>query len=67
MNFQNLKVCQFLIYQNGDTPLHVALNSGADEVVEVLIQSGARQDLRNHHGETAIDKAGSLDLARITE
>ncbi|MBP2643532.1 MAG: Ankyrin repeat (3 copies) [Firmicutes bacterium] len=44
-------------YTNGYTPLHDALWHGFDECAEVLINGGARLDLKGHDGKIPLDIA----------
>ncbi len=44
-------------YTNGYTPLHDALWHGFDDCAAVLINAGARCDLRGHDGKTPLDIA----------
>jgi ankyrin repeat protein len=44
---------------DGEFPLLVAVRAGYDEVIEVLMAVGARTDLRNRSGHTALATAES--------
>ncbi len=50
--------------ERGDTPLHRALASGTDDelyaMLEILADYGARTDIKNRQGKTAIDIARKL-------
>ena len=53
---------------HGMSALHAAARSGHQEVVEALLQAGARTDLRTKAGETAADFAemsGHVELAEL--
>jgi len=49
------------------TPLMVAVNNGALDAVELLLERGADRGLKNRRGETALEMAQSMNLAKITE
>lgn len=40
--------------REGDTALHVAVQDGREDVVSVLLEAGARRDLKNAAGATAM-------------
>lgn len=42
---------------DGETPLHTALRAGYTEVAVALLEAGARVDLKNRWGDTALDVA----------
>ena len=48
--------------RGNDTPLHKAARRQPLAVVEVLVRSGCRTDIRNDHGQTALDLASSSEL-----
>jgi uncharacterized protein len=43
---------------NGYTALHDALRHGYETCAQILVEAGARVDLRGHDGRTAVDVAG---------
>ena len=43
--------------ENGNTPLHVAVQQGNVKVVEVLLNKGANVNVKNSVGETPLDLA----------
>ncbi|GJF35101.1 hypothetical protein KNE206_78010 [Kitasatospora sp. NE20-6] len=45
---------------NGYTPLHDALWHGYEECARILVQAGARTDLRGHDGKTPYDLAAEV-------
>ncbi len=49
----------------GNTPLHVAVQAGDDQIVRVLLQNGADIEAKNSRGETPIEVAASLGSASI--
>uniref|UniRef100_A0A0D6R704 Uncharacterized protein n=1 Tax=Araucaria cunninghamii TaxID=56994 RepID=A0A0D6R704_ARACU len=54
--------------EEGWTPLHSAVSSGKDNVVEVLLQAGADVSMANKGGRTALHYAaskGRLNIAQI--
>ncbi|MDR2807028.1 MAG: ankyrin repeat domain-containing protein [Puniceicoccales bacterium] len=46
---------------NGDTPLHSAIKSNNLNIVEILLASGARIDIRNLENQTASDLANNTN------
>ena len=40
---------------NGNTPLHIAVMRRDVECIKLLLNSGAREDIRNHQGQTPCD------------
>ena len=42
---------------NGETALHAAASHGADQIVQRLVASGARLDIRDRRGRTALETA----------
>lgn len=42
---------------DGRTALHVAISSGHFEIVQLLLSNGAKKDLKDKFGQTAIDEA----------
>jgi ankyrin repeat protein len=38
----------------GDTALHIAVGQGRDAVTQLLVESGARLDVRNRRGQTPL-------------
>jgi ankyrin repeat protein len=47
---------------NGQTALHVAAQRGADDVVTLLVENGARLDLRDKQKRTALDLASGVGV-----
>ena len=52
----------------GDTALHIPVGQGRDAVTQLLVESGARLDVRNRRGQTALGllMARSAGTARMT-
>lgn len=48
----------------GETPLHTAATSGAVDLVEALLQAGARWDVVNHKGNTPLHCACSGSMSQ---
>lgn len=61
------KVLNAMGPNNGYTPLHDAVWHGNLEASRVLIQAGARQDLRNYEGDTPLDLAKRYGYREIAE
>lgn len=53
--------------EDGLTPLHVAVNGCDRETALMLLSNGARGDIRNSEGETALDmaRAGGKHMASV--
>ncbi|KAI8774742.1 osteoclast-stimulating factor 1, partial [Biomphalaria glabrata] len=49
----------------GDTPLHSAAWKGHAEAVKMLLDKGARVDLRNNDGKLPIDLTKDADVAAL--
>ncbi|MGZ3742719.1 MAG: ankyrin repeat domain-containing protein [Pseudobdellovibrionaceae bacterium] len=47
--------------KNGDTPLHEAARFGSERTLEILLKAGAKKDLTNNQGKTALDLAKSIN------
>ncbi|MBE9123192.1 ankyrin repeat domain-containing protein [Tychonema sp. LEGE 07199] len=45
------------IDQYGDTPLHLAVDQGSQDIAELLIANGARVNVRNENGQTPLYRA----------
>ncbi|MEG4228888.1 ankyrin repeat domain-containing protein [Microcoleus sp. N9_B2] len=45
------------IDQSGDTPLHLAVDRGSQDIAELLIANGARVNVRNAKGQTPLYRA----------
>jgi len=43
---------------NNNTPLHYAVKNNNEEIVKLLLQRGAKVNIRNDKGETPLDLAG---------
>jgi ankyrin repeat protein len=43
--------------QSGRTPLHEAARNGKEEIVRILIDGGARKDIRDNEGKTPYELA----------
>ncbi|KAI0438824.1 ankyrin [Xylaria telfairii] len=50
---------------SGETPLHDAVGRNAEAVVRVLLEYGARTDIKNKHGKTPLRLAREQDLDRL--
>lgn len=53
---------------DGDTPLHIALREKYPKLVKLLLENGARVEIRNAYGITPIElasKSGQEDIARM--
>ena len=56
--------------QDGNTSLHVAAGQGDERVVRVLLEAGAKMELKNMNGETALErarKAMEVDVVALLE
>ena len=40
--------------ENGATPLHIAVENGTEEVVQLMLDHGADTEIKNNHGNTAL-------------
>jgi ankyrin repeat protein len=47
--------------KNGDTALHEAARFGSEKTLEILLKAGAKKDLGNNQGKTALDIARSIN------
>ena len=54
-----------LLFQTGDTALHVACAMGFMEIASILIAQGAPLRARNNHGQRALDLAKTEGYAEI--
>jgi len=53
---------EFCVENGGNTPLHVAVQEGSQEIAEMLIAAGAAIDALNERGETPLHIASSIGL-----
>lgn len=53
--------------KNGETGLFIASVCGSDEIVELLINSGASVNIKNNRGQTALIAASYFNRAKIVE
>ncbi|MEG4984677.1 ankyrin repeat domain-containing protein [Microcoleus sp. BR0-C5] len=56
------------IDQSGNTPLHLAVDRGSQDIAELLIANGARVNVRNENGQTPLYRAiaiGHNDIAAL--
>jgi ankyrin repeat protein len=51
----------------GYTPLHQAAAAGLEELIQLLLEAGAKQDMRCHQGKTPADYARERHHARALE
>lgn len=51
--------------KHGDTPLHIAARWGFREMVETLIENGAKVNIINKFGQTCVDTAHNVKVAVI--
>ncbi len=51
----------------GNTALHYAAQNGLTRIVEYLVQKGARTDVYNYSGQTAIDMTRSEPIKKLLE
>jgi ankyrin repeat protein len=55
---------------NGYTPLHDAVSGNHFETAKVLVDAGAKTDIKGHDGKTPLDIAqenGSQDLVKLLQ
>jgi ankyrin repeat protein len=55
------------IYQNGDTAIHLASSKGHLSVIKLLVDRGAKVDVVNYAGNTALHAAILFDQLRTAE
>ena len=48
---------QFTLFQNGDTPLHIAAAMGRKKLVRIILESSPDSSIGNQQKETAADIA----------
>ena len=53
--------------QNGDTPLHIASSRGNNEIIGILLAHGARMEMRNRQGYSALQICCSKGELRVLE
>jgi len=54
-----------LLNSSGETPLHHAAKWGYDGIVQILLEAGARPDIKNHRKLTPMDLAHSVHISKL--
>ena len=59
--------CNCVDTKNGNYPIHIAAQNGHAELVRWLVENGARTEVQNGTGQTAMHMAVSYDYDSVTE